>query len=158
MSVANPSDGAEPSVGDGSEAKPAGGPEHDLIDRPRPTISTHVLDTGSGRPAEAVHVTLYKLGEEERPIRLTQALTDADGRVADLLDRPLSPGVYRIEFKVGRPGGPGVRGASESVPAASTLSPFFQRLAVDVRVDDISRSYHVPLLLSPYSLTIYRGS
>ena len=55
-----------------------------------PTISTHVLDTEAGKPAAGVHVTLYKLGEDDRPIRLTQALTDDDGRVRDLLERPLS--------------------------------------------------------------------
>jgi 5-hydroxyisourate hydrolase len=103
-----------------------------------PTISTHVLDTDSGRPAAGVHVTLYKLGEDDRPIRLTQALTDDDGRVRDLLERPLSPGTYRLEF---RPNG-----------------PFFGQLAVDLRVEDTARSYHIPLLLSPFSLTTYRGS
>ena len=51
----------------------------------RPTISTHVLDVEAGRPAVGVHVSLYKLGEDGRPIRLTQALTDADGRIRDLL-------------------------------------------------------------------------
>ena len=105
---------------------------------PTPTISTHVLDTEAGSPATGVHVTLYKLGEDDRPIRLTQALTDADGRVRDLLERPLSPGVYRLEF---RPD-----------------SAFFRQIAVDLRVEDTSRSYHVPLLLAPYSLTTYRGS
>jgi 5-hydroxyisourate hydrolase len=103
-----------------------------------PTISTHVLDTDTGRPAAGVHVTLYKLGEDDRPIRLTQVLTDDDGRVRDLLERPLSPGTYRLEF---RPNG-----------------PFFGQLAVDLRVEDTSRSYHVPLLLSPFSMTTYRGS
>jgi 5-hydroxyisourate hydrolase len=58
----------------------------------RPTISTHVLDTESGAPAAGVHVALFKLGEDGRAIRLTQALTDADGRIRDLLDRPMSPG------------------------------------------------------------------
>jgi len=57
-----------------------------------PTISTHVLDTETGKPAAGVHVSLYKLGENDRPIRLTQALTDDDGRVRDLLERPMSPG------------------------------------------------------------------
>lgn len=112
-----------------------------------PTISTHVLDTEAGAPAVGVHVILYKLGEDERPIRLTQALTDADGRVRDLLERPMSPGVYRLEFNIA-----GVRGA------VARDNRFFRRLSVDIRIDDISRSYHVPLLLAPYSLTTYRGS
>lgn len=107
-------------------------------DTPPPTISTHVLDTGAGRPAVGVAVSLYKLGEDERPIRLTQALTDDDGRVRDLLERPMSPGTYRLEFRAD--------------------GEFFRRLSVDIRIEDVSRSYHVPLLLAPYSMSTYRGS
>jgi 5-hydroxyisourate hydrolase len=112
-----------------------------------PTISTHVLDVEKGAPAAGVHVTLYKLREDDRPIRLTQVLTDDDGRVRDLLERPLSPGTYRLEFSLaGRTTG------------EDGDDQFFQRLAIDLRVDDVSRSYHVPLLLAPYSMTTYRGS
>jgi 5-hydroxyisourate hydrolase len=110
-----------------------------------PTISTHVLDTESGNPASGVHVTLYKLGEDDRPIRLTQALTDADGRIRDLLERPLSPGTYRLEFRLAPRG---------EQPDAR----FFRQLSVDLLIDDISRSYHVPMLLAPFSMTTYRGS
>ena len=110
-----------------------------------PTISTHVLDTETGMPAAGVHVTLYKLGEDDRPIRLTQALTDPDGRIRDLLERPLSPGTYRLEFTLAARGDePGGR--------------FFRRLAVDLRIEDVARSYHVPMLLAPFSMTTYRGS
>jgi 5-hydroxyisourate hydrolase len=112
-----------------------------------PTISTHVLDTETGQPAAGVHVSLYKLGEDDRPIRLTQALTDSDGRVRDLLERPMSPGVYRLEFNLGGP-----RGAGADEPR------FFRRVTLDLRIDDLSRSYHVPLLLAPFSVTSYRGS
>jgi 5-hydroxyisourate hydrolase len=112
-----------------------------------PTISTHVLDTETGHPAVGIHVSLYKLGEDDRPIRLTQALTDGDGRVRDLLERPMSPGTYRLEFRLGGRPNPRADGG-----------PFFQKLAVDLRVEDTSRSYHVPLLLAPFSMTTYRGS
>jgi 5-hydroxyisourate hydrolase len=112
----------------------------------QPTISTHVLDTEAGRPAAGVHVTLYKLGEDARPIRLTQALTDDDGRVRDLLERPMAPGDYRLEFTLA------ARGADEGDAG------FFRRLSIDLRIEDVSRSYHVPLLLAPFSLTTYRGS
>jgi 5-hydroxyisourate hydrolase len=115
--------------------------------RSGPTISTHVLDAERGRPAAGVHVTLYKLGEDDRPIRLTQALTDDDGRVRDLLERPLSAGVYRLEFSLGGPRG-----------AGPDDERFFRRIALDLRVDDVSRSYHVPLLFAPFALTTYRGS
>jgi len=116
----------------------------------RPTISTHVLDTDAGTPAAGVHVILYKLGEDDRPIRLTQALTDDDGRVHDLLDRPMSAGVYRLEFNLAGPRGPTGEGDDDE--------RFFRRLSLDLRVEDTSRSYHVPLLLAPFSMTTYRGS
>jgi 5-hydroxyisourate hydrolase len=116
----------------------------------QPTISTHVLDTEKGHPAVGVHVTLYKLGEDDRPIRLTQALTDSDGRVRDLLERPLSMGTYRLEFNLANPR----VGDDDAAPR----SGFFRRMSVDLRVDDTARSYHVPLLLAPYSMTTYRGS
>lgn len=112
-----------------------------------PTISTHVLDVEAGRPAVGVHVILYKLGEDDRPIRLTQALTDDDGRVRDLLERPMSPGVYRLEFNLGA--GPVIPGDA---------ARFFRRMSLDLRIDDVTRSYHVPLLLAPFSLSTYRGS
>ncbi len=114
---------------------------------PQPTISTHVLDTEAGGPAAGVHISLYKLGEDDRPIRLTQALTDDDGRVRDLLERPLSPGTYRLEFAL----------AGRTAPEADDTR-FFRRFTVEVRIDDVTRSYHVPLLLAPYSMTTYRGS
>ena len=104
-----------------------------------PTISTHVLDTGTGRPAAGIHVTLYRLADDGKPIRMTQALTDDDGRIHDLLERPLTAGDYRLDFNLGRGG-------------------FFERMSVDLHVTDASRSYHVPLLLSPFSMTTYRGS
>jgi len=113
----------------------------------RPTISTHVLDTELGTPAVGVHVSLYKLGEDARPIRLTQSLTDGDGRVRDLLDRPMSPGDYRLEFVL----------SGRTTPEADD-DRFFRRISVDLRVEDVTRSYHVPLLLAPYALTTYRGS
>jgi 5-hydroxyisourate hydrolase len=120
----------------------ATGPGHS-----RPTISTHVLDTERGLPAEGVRVTLYKLGEDNRPIRLTQALTDADGRIRDLLEREMAPGDYRLEFNLAAAMQPG-----------SGDDRFFRRLTVDLRITDTGRSYHVPLLLAPFSMTTYRGS
>ena len=113
----------------------------------RPTISTHVLDTESGMPAAGVHVSLFRLDADGRPIRLTQALTDADGRVRDLLERPMSAGDYRLEFVL----------SGRTTPEADD-DRFFRRVAIDLRVEDVTRSYHVPLLLAPYSMTTYRGS
>ena len=106
---------------------------------PAPTISTHVLDTETGRPAAGVHVTLYRLVDDGRPMRLTQAMTDDDGRIRDLLERPLTAGDYRLEFGLGRGG-------------------FFEKVSLDLHIADTSRSYHVPLLMAPFSVTTYRGS
>lgn len=106
---------------------------------PAPTISTHVLDTELGAPAVGIHVTLYRILDDGRALRLTQALTDDDGRVRDLLERPLVAGDYRLEFALG--------------PGA-----FFERLSLDLHVADAARSYHVPLLKSGFALTTYRGS
>jgi 5-hydroxyisourate hydrolase len=117
-----------------------------------PTISTHVLDTGLGTPAVGVHVTLYRLSDDGRPLRLTQALTDGDGRVRDLLERPLVVGDYRLEFGLA-PIDP-VDGA----PREAQSERFFRRVSIDIHVGDTARSYHVPLLLAPFSLTTYRGS
>src|SRR6188474_3590236 len=103
-------------------------------------------------PAAGVHVTLYRIADDGRPLRLTQALTDADGRIADLLDRPLTAGDYRLEFTL-------VQEAEDVKPGATAAAdPFFRRMSVDLRVADTTRSYHVPLLLAPFSMTTYRGS
>ena len=112
-----------------------------MAESARPTISTHVLDTERGLPAEGIRVRLFRLDVPNAPIRMTQALTDGDGRVRDLLERPLVAGDYRLEFEIGRED-----------------DAFFRRVAVDLRVADTTRSYHVPLLLAPYSMTTYRGS
>ena len=110
-------------------------------EQPRHTISTHVLDTERGVPAAGVHVTLYRLDVAAAPIRMTQALTDGDGRIRDLLERPLQTGDYRLEFDVAHEDG-----------------SFFTKVAVDLHITDAERSYHVPLLLAPFSMTTYRGT
>lgn len=103
----------------------------------QPTISTHVLDTQHGTPAAGIEVALFRLtadGEEE----VGRSTTDADGRIRRLLIGELHAGEYVIEFDV--------HGA------------FFGTVALTFRVDDTSRSYHVPLLIAPYSVVTYRGS
>ena len=112
-----------------------------MADGAGPTISTHVLDTERGLPAQGVRVSLFRLDVPNAPIRMTQALTDGDGRIRDLLERPLVTGDYRLEFDVGRED-----------------DAFFRRVSIDLRISDPKRSYHVPLLLAPFSMTTYRGS
>jgi 5-hydroxyisourate hydrolase len=95
-------------------------------------ISTHVLDTERGRPAVGVRVELYREGE-----LLAAKETDADGRIDELGD-DLRPGSYRLVF----------------LPVSS---PFFKRVEIEISLED-TEHVHIPLLLSPYACTTYRGS
>ena len=100
-------------------------------------ITTHVLDTAKGKPASGVAVTLF-LGKDV----LFDGETDADGRARVLDPDRVKPGVYRIVFDTGayNPGG------------------FFPEATIVFRVDDVAQHYHVPLLLSPFGYSTYRGS
>jgi 5-hydroxyisourate hydrolase len=113
----------------------------DSVAGSRPTISTHVLDTGLGRPAAGVRITLYRLMDDGRALRMTEAVTDDNGRIADLAGRPLQPGDYRLQSR-----------------PAEDDEGFFRAVSVDFRITDVTRSYHVPFLVSPFGLTTYLGS
>jgi len=113
----------------------------------RPTISTHVLDTTRGEPAAGVAVTLWRLDGKEHVPHGTRE-TDADGRIADLAGGPLASGTYRISFEVGG------YYKKKGLP----LSSFLQRVTLDFEVSDGRSHYHVPLLMSPFACTSYRGS
>lgn len=113
-------------------------------------LTTHVLDTASGRPAAGVTIELFRIGGGASPV--TVATTNADGRV----DRPLlegdafSPGVYELRFHAGDY----LRrsGAELADPAFLDVVPI--RFGIAAAADH----YHVPLLLSPYGYSTYRGS
>jgi 5-hydroxyisourate hydrolase len=105
----------------------------------RPTISTHVLDTDLGQPARGIGVRLERLDGAAATV-VGEAGTDADGRIASLVPATLEAGTYRLTFDL------------------TGRSPFFRSVALELRVEDASRSYHVPLLLAPFSITSYRGS
>lgn len=106
----------------------------------RPTISTHVLDTGTGVTAAGIPVRLLRWAPDGSETVVGEAITDADGRVRDLLGgAPLVAGAYRLEFGLDDGG-------------------FFTGLSVDLRIEDPARSYHVPLLRAPFGLSTYRGS
>jgi len=103
----------------------------------QPTISTHILDTERGVPAQGVEVVLYHVtpgGDRE----VGRAFTDTDGRIQRLLHTNLERGDYRIEFRAD--------------------GAFFVSITMVFRVSDPGRSYHVPLLMAPYSIASYRGS
>lgn len=113
----------------------------------RPTISTHVLDLETGSPAARFPVALFRLGEDGQPELLMEAETDGDGRVRSLVSGRLLEGSYQLIFDVAAYLERGDRDAA-----------FFENMAVGFRVDDPERSYHVPLLLTPFGLSTYRGS
>lgn len=114
-------------------------------------LTTHVLDTAHGAPARGVAVELHVLGADGRRL-VTAAVTDADGRTpAPLLsgDR-IEPGVYELTFHVAP------YFASAGVEAVSP--PFLGEVVVRVGIADPGGHYHVPLLVSPYGYSTYRGS
>jgi 5-hydroxyisourate hydrolase len=94
------------------------------------SLSTHVLDTGAGRPAAGVRVELLR---EAEPV--AAATTNEDGRVPALAEG-LQAGAYRLVFH--------------------PPSPFFRRVELELALED--GHYHVPLLVSPYGCASYRGS
>lgn len=109
-------------------------------------ITTHVLDTAAGRPAENVAVRLERQGESGWD-ELADRRTDADGRVADLLPGDeLEAGRYRIRFEVGPYFG------------ARGIDYFYPYAEIVFTVREADAHYHVPLLLSPFGYTTYRGS
>jgi 5-hydroxyisourate hydrolase len=112
-----------------------------------PTISTHVLDLETGEPAAGFPVALFRLADDGSPELVGEGQTDADGRVRTLLRGELAPGSYQLVFDV-----------AAYYDADDEDAPFFENMAIGFRIDDAERSYHVPLLLSPFGLSTYRGS
>ncbi len=106
-------------------------------------ISTHVLDTSLGKPAQGIRVVLEYGGAI-----IGSGMTDADGRVRDLVAEgtPIGEGDYRLTFSVAEYF---TRGGRES---------FYSEIVVNFRIGAGSERYHVPLLLSPFGYSTYRGS
>jgi len=111
------------------------------------TVSTHVLDTSSGRPAAAIPVRLL-LREGASWTVVHEEPTNADGRVAALLPAGASgeAGEYRIAFDVA------------DYFAGAGRASFYTTIEITFLVRDVAQHYHVPLLLSPYAYSTYRGS
>lgn len=106
------------------------------------TLSTHVLDTSRGKPAEGVRIVLETLAGE----RIGAGVTNADGRVGEIGPERLEVGDYRLTF-----------GAKEYYDALSTES-FYPEIAVAFTIGDAEQHYHVPILLNPFGFSTYRGS
>ena len=107
------------------------------------TLSTHVLDTSLGKPAAGIRVVLSR-GDKA----IGEGITDADGRVRDLLAKSgeLPPGDFRLRFETGAYFGKLER------------ESFYHDITIDFVVRASGEHYHVPLLLSPFGYSTYRGS
>lgn len=114
-------------------------------------LSTHVLDLCRGAPASGVRVELFRITGDNRDLILS-AITNRDGRTdGPLLSAdPLPGGVFELVFHAAE------YFRSMGMPLADP--PFLDRVAIRFGVDPAGGSYHVPLLLSPYSYSTYRGS
>lgn len=105
------------------------------------SLSTHVLDAVSGRPAVGVPVTLLDADHDV----LASAATDDDGRIGLLADT-LAAGIYRLRFD------------TATYFAANGVDAFYPEIVIAFEITDGSAKYHVPVLLSPFAYSTYRGS
>lgn len=105
-------------------------------------LTTHVLDGSVGRPAAGVAVRLT----DEAGSLIAEGATDADGRIADLGPERLPSGTYHVTFATG------------AYFAATGTPAFYPSVTITVAVDEAAAHYHVPLLLSPFAYSTYRGS
>src|SRR5215471_7968571 len=115
-------------------------------------LSTHVLDNRDGRPAQGVALTLCELGNDGSHRAIAQAVTNHDGRTDQPLiaGRPIPIGRYELRFEIGH------YYASRNTPTADPA--FLQSVPIEFFVAEPEGHYHVPLLVTPWSFSTYRGS
>jgi 5-hydroxyisourate hydrolase len=121
-------------------------------------ISTHVLDTSAGRPAAGMRVRLERVapvaeGETAGQEQVAVATTDADGRIASLGPEIIAAGTYRLIFDTG-----GYLSRQQAASGGGTGPAFFPEVTVTFAVADGRDHYHIPLLMSPFGYSTYRGS
>lgn len=111
-------------------------------------ITTHILDISKGRPAHGVAVVLEYLLDESVWNELGRGVTDADGRVKDLLSTGdvLRAGTYRLTFE------------TREYFISQNIAGFYPQVTISFIIEDAKQHYHVPLLLSPFGYSTYRGS
>ena len=109
-------------------------------------ITTHVLDAALGRPAAGVPVRLEHLAPETASAALASAVTDNDGRCGSLGPDQPTAGTYRLTFD------------TAAYFAATDQTGFYPTISVTFTLADPARHYHVPVLLSPFAYSTYRGS
>lgn len=113
-------------------------------------LTTHVLDTSRGCPAKGISLELWGLNESGQKTLLKTTVTNSDGRTDNpLLTEDLKVGIYELVFIVGD-----YFAAFEELPRP----PFLNRVPIQFGIADVTTHYHVPLLVSPWSYSTYRGS
>ena len=113
-------------------------------------LTTHVLDTARGRPAEGLEIELFRLGGEARR-RLRALVTNADGRTDEriLPEEEFEPGTYELVFHAGE--------YLDRIGVPAEAPRFLDAIPLRFGMSQAAH-YHVPLLLSPYGYSTYRGS
>ena len=110
-------------------------------------ITTHILDISIGKPAAGIRVSLARV-DNARRVSVGSGTTDAEGRLRDLVPKAakVNAGVFELIFETG------------TYFRARGVEPFHPQVTVTVEITDPAQHYHVPLLVSPYGYTTYRGS
>lgn len=122
-------------------------------------LTTHVLDTALGSPAANLPITLYRIDGDSRH-QLAQMTTNADGRTDSpiLPQDQFTPGTYELVFNAGvylRASG---QAGDRAGDRASAEPLFLDQVPIRFGISDAAAHYHVPLLLSPFGYSTYRGS
>ncbi|CAL9574497.1 hydroxyisourate hydrolase [Streptomyces thermolilacinus] len=122
------------------------------------SVSTHILDTSAGRPAEGVAVSLAaRAGRAAEWVALGGSATDADGRCKDLPALPEGTTHVRLDFETEAYFASKQAEAQQDAPATRDSGVFFPEVAITFAVVP-GEHYHVPLLLNPFGYSVYRGS
>jgi 5-hydroxyisourate hydrolase len=115
-------------------------------------LSTHVLDTTIGKPGQGIRLELFKISSQDQKTLVTSAITNSDGRC----DQPLLEGAnflageYQIEFDIGK--------YFEKRHQNTHELPFLNKVVIRFSVGSGDENYHVPLVVTPWSYSTYRGS
>ena len=112
----------------------------------RSPITSHILDVSSGKPAANVSVKIEKQNSQSGWDKLGEGVTNSDGRIETLITGPVTQGVYRLEFM------------TKSYFDQRKIKSFYPSVTVVFEIASVDEHYHVPLLLSPYGYSTYRGS
>jgi 5-hydroxyisourate hydrolase len=112
-------------------------------------LTTHILDQAAGKPAANVAVRVFRRANDAL-VPVADIRTDADGRGRLVAGEDLMIGGYRLEFAIGE--------HFKASGLAVTDPPFLDVVVIDFAVSNVEQHWHVPLLVSPYGYSTYRGS